>query len=40
VTFVKVGARPGGADRRDNLNFRRQDAAGYWEVDYYLGETE
>jgi uncharacterized cupin superfamily protein len=27
----KVGARPGGTDRRDNLNFRRQDAVGYWE---------
>jgi uncharacterized cupin superfamily protein len=27
----KIGARPGGRDRRDNLNFRRQDAVGYWE---------
>jgi uncharacterized cupin superfamily protein len=26
----KLGARPG-ADKHDNLNFRRQDAIGYWE---------
>jgi uncharacterized cupin superfamily protein len=27
----KVGTRPGAADRRDSLNFRRDDAVGYWE---------
>jgi uncharacterized cupin superfamily protein len=27
----KLGTRPGGADKSDNLNFRRRDAVDYWE---------